>query len=133
MKGKIGIGKVALYGREYLVAVKPHEKGLVMYTLHHAAEIRGMEGIEELATIPAKVKPQEVQLAKQIIGTFEKKLDLARLPRRVPRGTAENHRRQDCRRGDRRAGSRDAAQGRQPDGGAAGRASTRSARTSRSR
>src|SRR5215210_3176871 len=77
MKGKIGIGKLALYGREYLVGVKPHDKGLVMYTLHHAAEIRGMQGIEELATIPAKVKPQEVQLAKQVIGTFEKKLDLS--------------------------------------------------------
>jgi DNA end-binding protein Ku len=77
MKGKIGVGKLALYGREYLVAVKPHEKGLVMYTLHHAAEIRGAEGIEELATIPAKVRPEEVNLARQVIGTFEKKLDLA--------------------------------------------------------
>lgn len=77
MKGKIGIGKLALYGREYLVAVKPHENGLVMYTLHHAAEIRSMSGIEELAIVPAKVKPQEVQLAKQVVGTFEKKLDLA--------------------------------------------------------
>ena len=76
MKGKMGVGKLALYGREYLVAVKPHDKGLVMYTLHHAAEIRGTEGIEELATIPNKVKPQEVQLAKQVIATFEKKLDL---------------------------------------------------------
>ena len=76
MKGKIGVGKLALYGREYLVAVKPHDKGLVMYTLHHAAEIRGTESIEELATIPTKVKPQEVQLAKQVIATFEKKLDL---------------------------------------------------------
>jgi DNA end-binding protein Ku len=77
MKGKLGIGKLALYGREYLVAVKPHDRGLVMYTLHHAAEIRGTEGIEELATIPTKVKPQEVQLARQVIGTFEKKLDLS--------------------------------------------------------
>jgi DNA end-binding protein Ku len=76
MKGKLGVGKLALYGREYLVAVKPGDKGLVMYTLHHAAELRGTEGIEELATIPDKVKPQEVQLAKQVIGTFEKKLDL---------------------------------------------------------
>ena len=77
MKGKIGVGKLALYGREYLVAVKPHDKGIVMYTLHHAAELRGMEGIEELNSIPQKVKPQEVQLAKQVIGTFEKKLDLS--------------------------------------------------------
>jgi DNA end-binding protein Ku len=77
MKGKIGIGKLALYGREYLVGVKAHDKGLVMYTLHHAAEIRGTEGIEELATIPSKVRPEEVQLARQVIGTFEKKLDLS--------------------------------------------------------
>src|SRR3977135_81906 len=77
MKGKIGVGKLALYGREYLVAVKPHDRGLVMYTLHHAAEIRSMDSIEELGAIPSKVKPQEIQLAKQVIGTFEKKLDLS--------------------------------------------------------
>ena len=34
MAGKAGIGKVALYGREYLVAVRPQKKGFVMYTLH---------------------------------------------------------------------------------------------------
>ena len=77
MKGKIGVGKLALSGREYLVAVKPHDRGLVMYTLHHAAEIRSMDAIEELAAIPSKVKPQEMQLAKQVIAMFEKKLDLS--------------------------------------------------------
>jgi DNA end-binding protein Ku len=77
MKGKIGVGKLALYGREYLVAVKPHEKGMVMYTLHQAAEIRSMGAIEELNAIPTKIKPEQVQLAKQVIGTFAKKLDLS--------------------------------------------------------
>jgi DNA end-binding protein Ku len=77
MKGKIGVGKLALYGREYLVAVKPHDRGIVMYTLHHAAEIRSMDSIEELGAIPSKIKPQEMQLARQVIGTFEKKLDLS--------------------------------------------------------
>ena len=43
------IGKVAIHGREYLVAVKPHKQGLVMYTLHHAAEIRGIEAVDESA------------------------------------------------------------------------------------
>ena len=43
MKGKVGIGKLALYGREYLVAVRPHERGIVMHTLHHAAEIRSID------------------------------------------------------------------------------------------
>ena len=48
MKGKAGIGKVALYGREYLVKVQPREQGLVMYTLRHANEIRSMDAIDEL-------------------------------------------------------------------------------------
>jgi DNA end-binding protein Ku len=75
MKGKAGIGKVALYGREYLIKVQPRERGLVMYTLRHANEIRSMDAIEELADMPATVKPEEVKLAEQVIGTFEGELD----------------------------------------------------------
>jgi DNA end-binding protein Ku len=71
MKGMAGIGKVALYGREYLVKVQPRDKGLVMYTLRHAAEIRSMDAIDELADMPVSVKPDEVKLAKQVMGTFE--------------------------------------------------------------
>ena len=76
MAGKAGIGKVALYGREYLVAVKPQKKGLVMYTLHHDAEIRSIDQIEELNSVPSKVKPEEMKLAKQVIATFDGELDL---------------------------------------------------------
>ncbi len=77
MKGKAGIGKLALYGREYLVAVQPRDKGLVMYTMRHAKEVRAMENIEELDSVPDKVKPEEIKLAKQVIGNFEGALDLA--------------------------------------------------------
>ena len=77
MRGKAGIGKVALYGREYLVAVKPQEHGLVMYTLHHAAEMRGIDQIEELELVPKTVKPEELKLAKQVVDTFAGDLDLA--------------------------------------------------------
>jgi len=76
MKGKAGIGKLALYGREYLVAVQPREKGLVMYTMRHAAEVRSMDNIEELEGVPTKIKPDEIKLAKQVIGNFEAALDL---------------------------------------------------------
>jgi DNA end-binding protein Ku len=76
MKGKAGIGKVALYGREYLVKVQPRERGLVMYTLRHTNEIRSMDAIDELADMPAAVKPDEVNLARQVIGTFEGEVDL---------------------------------------------------------
>jgi len=77
MKGKLGVGKLALYGREYLVAVRPYQRGLVMYTLHHASEIRSIDKVEELQAVPEKVKPEEIKLAKQVIGTFEAPLDLA--------------------------------------------------------
>ena len=77
MKGKAGIGKLALYGREYLVAVLPREKGLVMYTLRHAKEVRSMDNIEELEKVSTKVKPDEIKLAKQVIGNFEGQLNLS--------------------------------------------------------
>jgi DNA end-binding protein Ku len=77
MEGKVGVGKVAIHGREYLVAVKPHKQGLVMYTLHHAAEIRTIEQIDELREVRGKVGPAEMKLAKQVIESFEGPLDLA--------------------------------------------------------
>ena len=76
MKGKAGIGKLALYGREYLVAVQPKEKGLVMYTMRHSKEVRSMDQIEELDNVPSKVKPEEIKLAKQVIENFEGELNL---------------------------------------------------------
>jgi DNA end-binding protein Ku len=76
MKGKVGVGKLALYGREYLVAVRPQQRGIVMYTLHHAAEIRSIDLVEELAAVPESVKPEEIKLARQVIDTFEGPLDL---------------------------------------------------------
>ena len=76
MAGKVGVGKLALYGREYLVAVRPHGRGIVMHTLHHAAEIRSMDAVDELASVPSSVKPDEIRLARQVIEMFEAPLDL---------------------------------------------------------
>jgi DNA end-binding protein Ku len=77
MKGKAGIGKVAIHGREYLVAVKPHKQGMVMYTLHHAAEIRTIDQIDELREVRAKVNPAEMKLAKAVIESIEGELNLS--------------------------------------------------------
>ena len=71
MKGKAGIGKLAISGREYLVAIQPMNDGLVMYTMRHAREIRSMDAIDELKTVPAKIRPDEIKLAKQVISNFE--------------------------------------------------------------
>src|SRR3954452_889332 len=77
MTGKAGIGKLALYGREYLVAVQPKEKGLVMYTMRRSNEVRSMDAIDELEGVPSKMKPEEIKLAKQVIENFEGEVDLA--------------------------------------------------------
>jgi DNA end-binding protein Ku len=86
MQGKAGIGKVALYGREYLVKVQPRERGLIMYTLRHAGEIRSMDSIDELTNMPGKVKPEEVKLARQVMGTFEGDVDLGSYPDEYQQG-----------------------------------------------
>ena len=77
MQGKAGVGKVAIHGREYLVAIKPHKQGLVMYTLHHAAEIRTIDLIDELREVRGKVNPAEMKLARQVIESIEGELNLA--------------------------------------------------------
>jgi DNA end-binding protein Ku len=77
MQGKVGIGKLSLYGREYLVAVRPFQRGIVMHTLHHAAEMRGIDVVDELNSVPTTVKPEEIKLARQVIQTFEQPLNLA--------------------------------------------------------
>ena len=103
MKGKAGIGKLALYGREYLVAVQPNEKGLVMYTLRRANEVRSMDNIEELDGVPAKIKPDEIKLAKQVIGNFEGELDLAGTRTTIRKScSASSTRRSPARRSSRR-------------------------------
>ena len=77
MQGKAGIGKVAIHGREYLVAVKPHKQGMVMYTLHHAAEIRTIDQIDELREVRGTVNPAEMKLARQVIESIEGDLNLS--------------------------------------------------------
>lgn len=77
IQGKAGIGKVAIHGREYLVAVRAHKQGLVMYTLHHAAEMRTIEQIDELREVRGKSSPAEMKLARQVIESFEGDLNLA--------------------------------------------------------
>jgi DNA end-binding protein Ku len=76
MSGKVGIGKLALYGREYIVAVQARDKGLVMYTLRTAEEIRAMSEVSEYELLPKSTRPEEVKLARQVISTFESELDL---------------------------------------------------------
>lgn len=73
MIGQVGIGTLAIYGREYLVAVRPHQGIFVLHTLHHAAEIRSRVDLTPAAVAPL---PARVTLAKQVIATLAGPLDL---------------------------------------------------------
>jgi DNA end-binding protein Ku len=63
--GRIGIGKYAARGKQYLVMVRPMgENGLVMEQLHYPDELRAFA---EVPIEDATVKPAELKLATQLI------------------------------------------------------------------
>jgi DNA end-binding protein Ku len=76
LAGRAAVGKVALHGREYLVALRPREAGLVMYTLRHGDEVRAIDAVDELQYARATVKPEELKLARQVLDSFESDRDL---------------------------------------------------------
>jgi len=74
LAGSVGVGKLAIYGREYLVAVCPFRGSLLLYTLHHAAELR-----EAPHTVPVfdAAAGSQVTLARRVIAALVRPLDLA--------------------------------------------------------
>jgi len=65
--GRVGLGQLALRGREYLVAVQPMGKGMTLATLHYQDEVRRPEAF--FAQISAEKSDEELlAIAKQLIG-----------------------------------------------------------------
>ncbi len=64
--GKVGIGKVVLRDREDMVALFPHENGLVMQKLHYPNEIRSMKDVPELDST-TKVDKNEMKMATMLV------------------------------------------------------------------
>jgi DNA end-binding protein Ku len=62
--GRIGIGKYAARGKQYLVMVRPMQNGLVMEQMHYPDELRAFS---EVPIEDATVKPAELKLATQLI------------------------------------------------------------------
>src|SRR5262249_12754546 len=74
---KAGIGRLALHGREYLVAVVRRENALLCYTLRTVGEVRGLEAVDGLEFADARVKPEELKLARQVLQGFDTRRDLS--------------------------------------------------------
>lgn len=64
--GKIGIGKVVLRDREDLVALFPHDKGLVLQKLHYPHELRMISDVPEIEGA-TKVDKNELKLATTLV------------------------------------------------------------------
>jgi DNA end-binding protein Ku len=64
--GKIGIGKVVLRDREDLVALFPHEKGLVLQKLHYPHELRSMDSVPDIEGAQ-KLDKNELKLATTLV------------------------------------------------------------------
>jgi DNA end-binding protein Ku len=78
MCGKVGIGKLGIYGREYLVAVRPADYPVVLlHTLHHAAEIRTLAGLDVDVPTYARLPDDQLRLARTVIAAFDRPLNLA--------------------------------------------------------
>jgi DNA end-binding protein Ku len=71
---KVGLGQLALRGREYLVAVRPCGKGILLETLHYADEIKKSDSF--FSEIPAKsTDPELLDVATALIDKKTAKFD----------------------------------------------------------
>lgn len=77
MKGKVGLGKLVMNGRERIVAVQPYDRILALYTLHYADEVRSLDEIPGLEAIPERVAEPELKLANQLIESVTGDFDLS--------------------------------------------------------
>ena len=68
---KVGLGQLALRGKEYLVAIKPCGKGMLLETLHYEEEIKKSDSF--FSEIPAKSADDD--LLEVATALIEKKTD----------------------------------------------------------
>lgn len=62
---RVALATYTMRGKEHLVLIRPHEKGLMMHTMYYADEIRSASEIDQ--GINAEAKPAELELAKRLI------------------------------------------------------------------
>ena len=63
--GYAAMAKLAMHQREYTVIIRARGHGLTLHTIYYANEVRDVPGYG--ATTEIEVKPQEIQLAEQLI------------------------------------------------------------------
>src|SRR5262249_35324129 len=72
--GKVGISKVAIRQREYLAAVKPHGRALMLETMHFADEIASSRGLD-LPGEDVRVDQKQLKVAEQLVEGLSAKFE----------------------------------------------------------
>jgi DNA end-binding protein Ku len=71
--GYAAVAKVGMHQREYVVVIRPRDNGLTLHTMYFPNEVRAIPEYGKTADVD--VKPQEIQLAEQLVkslaGPFE--------------------------------------------------------------
>jgi DNA end-binding protein Ku len=63
--GYAAVAKIAMHQREYTVVIRPREEGLTLHTVYYANEVRAIPEYGQPSNV--EVRPQEVQLAEQLV------------------------------------------------------------------
>jgi DNA end-binding protein Ku len=72
---KVGIARMVMRTKQYLCAVRPMERGLVLSTMLYADEIVPEEEVEGLPEKEPKAAGQELAMARQLIGSLSAKFE----------------------------------------------------------
>ena len=75
---KVAIGQLIMHGREHLVGITAHKKGLVLVILRYADELRKPETYFD--KIDSKPKPDAVQLAVELVEEHSGKFEPQKMP-----------------------------------------------------
>lgn len=76
LKDRAAVGRLALHGREYVVAVLPREDAMLLHTLRTAGEVRAVSDVTGVEFASAKARPEEVKLARQVLDSYSSGKDL---------------------------------------------------------
>ena len=71
--GYAAVAKVGMHQREYIVVIRPREGGLTLHTIYYPNEVRAVP--EYGKTEGVEVKPQEIQLAEQLVKSLAGKFE----------------------------------------------------------
>jgi DNA end-binding protein Ku len=81
--GKVAVGQIIMGGREHIVGILPHEKGLMLSILRYANEVRDAGAFFD--TLPSHADAGSVALAKELVESMVGKFE----PRKMPDEYAE--------------------------------------------